>query len=326
MLGKKKRPRKRAGKKKKDKVQPVAVDQDLMNLGLWLYLDGQFFSWDHKSRFFKWFYATATSLLIQISILAYLVFELLSKQFAINSAFELMKEGKVEELAKISNNILDVATDLYAIDSGNQIVRVIQTILMTQISMLLYHNAIRAVRQKLELYLMLQQNQAYEGLSTASRTIWCSMLYLESVLKIANLVLICLICAQSASFVEALGNAFGIFILAEFSALSCNYVSRNVEVNRNDLATREDFMHFKIKTDYAQVTENVTDFAVWAFWMPVNHQLQWKRWDVLWLIGSSPLYIKLGFTICIGTFAIAPLVLPLALRFMRDDSNSSESS
>ena len=42
---------------------------------------------------------TTTTLLTQVAILVYLVYELLTKQFAINSAIKLIKDGNDEELA-----------------------------------------------------------------------------------------------------------------------------------------------------------------------------------------------------------------------------------
>ena len=65
-------------------------------------------------------------------------------------------------------------------------------------------------------------------------------------LKIASIMLTCLICAISTNLIEILGNAFGILVLAEFSTFSCNMVYVSVENYNLALSKREDFMAFNV--------------------------------------------------------------------------------
>ena len=74
---------------------------------------------------------------------------------------------------------------------------------------------------------------------------------MEAMIKIASIMLTCLICALSVDLIEILGNAFGILVLAEFSTLSCNTVYVSVEIHDLALSKRDDFLAFTIDKNSA---------------------------------------------------------------------------
>ena len=55
----------------------VFMDLDLINLGLWLDINGEFFDWKHPMRLVRWVWLTVTTLSSQFIMISYLIFELL---------------------------------------------------------------------------------------------------------------------------------------------------------------------------------------------------------------------------------------------------------
>ena len=69
----------------------------------------------------------------------------------------------------------------------------------------------------------------FEGKSLFMRVFWAFILYIEVQLKIVCMLLTVIIVAQSSNQFDLLANAFGIFVLVEYSNLASNYIMMNIE-------------------------------------------------------------------------------------------------
>lgn len=125
-------------------------------------------------------------------------------------------------------------------------------------------------------------------------------------LKIASIMLTCLICALSINLIEILGNAFGILVLAEFSTFSCNMVYVSIENQDLALTKREDFMAFNVNRDLMIGVEFFDDWSFFLF-MPAAYHTQWFRYDLWWFVGPSPWYVKLCFGGSLTSFMMFPI-------------------
>ena len=154
--------------------------------------------------------------------------------------------------------------------------------------------------------MMLQYAPLKEGQSKLARVGWCSILYMEAMLKIASIMLTCLICALSTNLIEILGNAFGILVLAEFSTFSCNMVYVSIENHDLALSKRDDFMAFNVDRTTMIAIEFYDDISFFLY-MPASYFVQWNRYDLWWFIGPSPWYVKLCFGGSLTAFGMFPI-------------------
>ena len=104
-----------------------------------------------------------------------------------------------------------------------------------------------------------------EGQWKVARVMWSALLFTEAMLKIASIMLTCLICAISVNFIEILGNAFGILVLAEFSTFSCNMFYASIENYDLALSKREDFMAFNVDEQTRIAVEMYEDCSFFLF-------------------------------------------------------------
>ena len=57
------------------------------------------------------------------------------------------------------------------------------------------------------------------------------------------------ICGVSVNLVEILGNTFGVFIVAEFSSMASKIIYVSLEINTDELTSRDDFLQFKVEKE-----------------------------------------------------------------------------
>ena len=88
-------------------------DQDMVNLGIWLNVKGEFFSWDHKTRFIKWFSMFFMILVTQVGITVELMIEAINNNLELADSLKLIFTKNEEKFNKLDYGMQDYANNIF---------------------------------------------------------------------------------------------------------------------------------------------------------------------------------------------------------------------
>ena len=72
------------------------MDQDLTNMGYWLYYKKEYFSWDQKLRFVYWILLFFLVQICQFVFMILLILERMENEGELNEAMDLLNQNKTE--------------------------------------------------------------------------------------------------------------------------------------------------------------------------------------------------------------------------------------
>ena len=102
-----KKPKKNKDKKAINQKMKITLEQDLLNMGYWLYVEDEYFSWDHKVRFTTWFTLIVFVQTCQLVFFFFLTYERMDNESELNEALDLLNQNKTAEFKELHHGLQD---------------------------------------------------------------------------------------------------------------------------------------------------------------------------------------------------------------------------
>ena len=125
----------------------VYMDLDLVNLGLWLDINGEFFDRKHPMRLVRWVWLTSVTLTSQLIMVMYLIYEMLNTQLQLTDAKQFILEPNEENNAKfddLTEFIQELATEYLKIDASWN--KYMYSILSVHVMVVIFSYVVRSVQ------------------------------------------------------------------------------------------------------------------------------------------------------------------------------------
>lgn len=124
----------------------VYMDLDLINLGLWLDTNGEFFDWKHPMRLVRWVWLTSVTISSQLIMVMYLIYEMLYTQLELTDAKTFITEKSDEndeKFDKLREFIKEISVEYIKIDESW--IKYMYSILSVHVMVVIFSYVVRSI-------------------------------------------------------------------------------------------------------------------------------------------------------------------------------------